>query len=274
MNKANRHNDCIIDSFFFEEDEDEEEVMLIEEEIKNMNIKEDGDIINLDYIPSDWKFIFEPAIEDIEIINEIYTGDNSFIDMVPRKKDIFKPFYLCRFSDVKVVIFTTKPCNFYRPGNKEIKSVGLGPSLAKDDMGYTDEILNIKAMLKRLFNYNIESGDLTPWAKQGVLLLNVSLVINAGGDKISLWRCLIMRILEGLQNKKRDMVYIFWCDKEFKTHLIPRINAQKNCVLKSDVCLSDPNNGNKSNFISNNNLISCNSYLKSRDITPIKWTSI
>ena len=91
----------------------------------------------------------------------------------PPGRLIFNAFNLCPFDDVKVVIIGQDP--YHEPG----QAMGLSFSVP-DGITFPPSLINIfKEIQMDLGTPMPATGDLTRWAKQGVLLLNATLTVRA-----------------------------------------------------------------------------------------------
>src|SRR5436305_5898462 len=97
------------------------------------------------------------------------------------------------------------------------RAQGLSFSIIKDDnVGSVASLRNIFAELRN--NYPgivLNSGDLTPWALQGVLLLNMSLTAqadnpNAYSGKHKIWLPFIKRIFDAIEEANHNVIYVLW----------------------------------------------------------------
>lgn len=125
----------------------------------------------------------------------------------PPKKEIFRCLNLTSYDDVKVVILGQDP--YHEPGQANglafsvRPNVKIPPSLVNifqechDDLGTT--IPN--------------NGDLTPWARQGVLLLNNVLTVRehqANSHRFYGWETFTLNIIRALNEREKPMVFILW----------------------------------------------------------------
>ncbi|MBI4133452.1 uracil-DNA glycosylase, partial [Candidatus Uhrbacteria bacterium] len=95
----------------------------------------------------------------------------------PPPKNIFRAFDLCPFEKVKVVILGQDPYHGARQANGLAFAVNDGTTLPPSLVNIYKELaddcgLPFEALAKK--------GDLSRWAKQGVLLLNATLTVRAG----------------------------------------------------------------------------------------------
>ncbi len=122
-------------------------------------------------IEQSWKNILDPEFEKdyfknlIQFVKSEYQSQRCF----PKGKDIFAAFDHCSFDDLKVVIIGQDP--YHGPDQAN----GLCFSV-HDGVKHPPSLINIFKELETDIDkpYPI-SGDLSFWAKQGVLLLNATL---------------------------------------------------------------------------------------------------
>lgn len=124
----------------------------------------------------------------------------------PLKSNIFKAFSLTNYDDVKVVILGQDPYHGIDEANGLAFSVNnnvkLPPSL-KNIFKELENDLNIK---------NIK-GDLSNWAKQGVLLLNTVLTVvkdTPASHKNIGWEIFTDEVIKIINKKKEPIVFILW----------------------------------------------------------------
>ena len=126
----------------------------------------------------------------------------------PEKKNIFKAFSLTDFENLKVVILGQDPYHGF----------GQAQGLA---FSTPSEIKNPPSMVNILKEINddlgkksiCEDGDLTPWAKQGVLLLNTILTVEEGKPKSHHklgWEIFTDNIIKYISENCSDIIFILW----------------------------------------------------------------
>jgi len=118
----------------------------------------------------------------------------------PPTSQIFEMLHLTNFNDVKVVIIGQYPYHNYNQAH------GLAFSSKIDT---PPSLINIFKELNRT-NYN---GDLTLWAKQGVLLLNESLTVRykiPNSHKGKGWSEITNGIIQILNKKHNHLVFLLW----------------------------------------------------------------
>ena len=182
--------------------------------------------------------------------------------LCPETNLIFKAFEYCSFISTKVVIFGQDP--YFQKGVAN----GLAFSVKKNQP-IPASLRNIYKEIKDDIGFlSKEDGCLKTWAKQGVLLLNSSLTVeaskpashsNIGWDKF-------MLDLVNILNKKTNIVFILWGNHASK--YIEHINE------KNSLILSAPHPSPLSayhGFFGSQHFSKCNNYLKKNNLKEIKW---
>ncbi len=125
----------------------------------------------------------------------------------PECPNIFNALKLTPYNNVKVVILGQDP--YHNVGQAH----GLSFSV-QDGIAIPPSLLNIFKELKNDIGVDIpKNGDLTHWAKEGVLLLNSILTVEAhkplSHSNLG-WEKLTDYIIEKLNDKKNPVVFILW----------------------------------------------------------------
>ena len=215
--------------------------------------------------PIDWDLALKK-----ESFNNSYNAPlkNVFEELEQNKKitpdinNIFKAFELCKYESTKVVIFGQDP--YFQEGYAN----GLAFSVNRDKK-IPSSLNNIFTEIKSdIGNLIASDGYLKCWADQGVLLLNSSLTVEIGSpgshSKIG-WKDFIIDIVK-LLSIKENIVFMLWGNHA--KFLEQYINEDKNLILKSSH--PSPLSAYRG-FFGNKHFSSCNSYLKSKNITQINW---
>lgn len=153
-------------------------------------------------IAPDWAAALTPVQPTIDrLLDQLYPGT-----ALPPRQDVLRAFTL-PLAQVKVVIVGQDP--YPTPGN----SMGLAFSV-KPGVPLARSLTNI---FKELFSDTgatiPTSGDLTPWANQGVLLLNRVLTVpagQAGGHRKMGWEEVTACALSALAERGGPLVAILW----------------------------------------------------------------
>ena len=158
------------------------------------------------------------------IKTEIATGAKIF----PAGNNIFNAFNQTTFEHVKVVLLGQDP--YHGSG----QAMGLSFSVPKG-VKPPPSLVNIFKELKSDIGLPIPtSGDLTPWAKQGVLLLNAVLTVRedepASHAKIG-WMHFTDAVIKKLSDEKKGIIFLLW--GKFAEQKQVLIDETKHFVLKA-----------------------------------------
>lgn len=179
----------------------------------------------------------------------------------PPKHEVFNAFRLTPFANVKVVIVGQDP--YHGVGEAH----GLSFSV-RDGVKLPPSLKNIYKELYDDLGVPIRnSGDLSSWAKQGVLMLNSTLTVekdNANSHSNIGWQQFTDDVIRLIDNNKRDVVFILWGNyARSKKALI-----KNNFIIES----AHPSPFSAYNgFFGSKPFSKCNNYLKSKGLKEIKW---
>lgn len=181
----------------------------------------------------------------------------------PPGKLIFNAFNLCPFDKVKAVIIGQDP--YHEPGQAH----GLCFSV-NDGVTFPPSLVNIfKEIQSDLGTAVPQSGNLTRWAEQGVLLLNATLTVRAhlaGSHQKRGWEEFTDAAIRALAQEREHIVFILWgAYAQGKAHMI---DASRHLVLKS--VHPSPLSAHRG-FFGNRHFSRANEYLVQNGIEPIVW---
>ena len=180
----------------------------------------------------------------------------------PRKELVFRAF-ATDLNDVKVVILGQDP--YHTPGAAE----GLAFSVP-NSQPIPPSLINIYKEIDDDIGRHVNPrGSLANWQKQGVLLLNTVLTVEAHRPKSHSnkgWEVFTTEVIKYLNEKQPHLVFILWGrDARNKKSLI---DSSKHLILES------PHPSPLSayaGFFGNHHFSKCNEFLKQHDMTPIEW---
>lgn len=181
----------------------------------------------------------------------------------PKASKIFNAFDLCPFDKVKVVILGQDPYHEPNQAHGLCFSV-LEPTPAPPSLKNIFKEINLDLGIQPL-----ESGDLTRWATQGVLLLNATLTVEAhkaGSHQGKGWEEFTDSVIAHLANKKKGLVFLLW--GSYAQRKGELINPQQHLVLRS--VHPSPLSAHRG-FFGNNHFSKANAYLSSQGLSPIDW---
>ncbi len=146
----------------------------------------------------------------------------------PHKKNIFSALELCSFSDTKVVILGQDP--YHGDGQAQ----GLSFSVP-DGVKFPPSLRNIFKELSSDLGIQVPfQGNLTPWAQQGVLLLNATLTVRKstpGSHQNRGWEIFTDNIIQSISDKKEEVVFILW--GKFAEQKSDLIDSKKHLIISS-----------------------------------------
>jgi len=153
------------------------------------------------------KLEFFKSLEYEYILKFIHTERNNGKSILPRDDEIFNALKYTRYDELKVVILGQDPYPNIEHAH------GLCFSIPSECNSIPKSLLNIMKELKNDLNIELSSGNLTSWARQGVLLLNTVLTVEEGmsnSHKKIGWKSLTNEIIELINKEKEDIVFILW----------------------------------------------------------------
>lgn len=216
-------------------------------------------------IESSWKeqlkdeFEKEYFVKLVDFIKHEYKTTQIF----PPGKQIFNAFNLCPFDKVKVVILGQDPYHDDGQANGLCFSVN-------DNVPFPPSLQNIfKEISDDLKKPIPASGDLTRWAKQGVLLLNSILTVRAhqaSSHKDRGWEIFTDRVIKEISENKKNIVFMLW--GSYAKNKGIQIDKSKHLVLTS--VHPSPLSVYRG-FFGCKHFSRANEYLREHNIEEIEW---
>lgn len=195
----------------------------------------------------------------ISAVSEAYRAEIVY----PLPADLFSAFELTPFEKVKVVILGQDPYHGEGQAHGLAFSVQTGVTVPPS-------LLNIYKEIASDIDTNLpNSGDLTRWAKQGVLLLNSTLTVRkgkAGSHRQLGWEQFTDTVIKLISEKNKPVVFILWGNQAIaKSHLID--NSKHFICTASHPSPLSAYRG----FFGCRHFSKTNCYLKKTKQTPIVW---
>lgn len=218
------------------------------------------------YIENNWKSILKEYFKQLEFkkmidfINKEYKTKSIY----PNKRMLFNAFNITPYSQVSVVIIGQDP--YHNPDQAH----GLCFSV-QDGITPPPSLKNIYKEIKNDINIekDIENGNLTSWAKQGVLLLNSVLTVEEnkpGSHAKKGWEEFTNYVIKKISDEKEHCVFILWGNYAKRKGSI--IDRNKHLVLESP----HPSPFSAYNgFFGNKHFSQTNIYLKKNNKNEINW---
>ena len=185
------------------------------------------------------------------------------VRVFPEEKNVFKALELTPFESVKVVILGQDPYHGFGQAHGLSFSVQKGTPLPPS-------LRNIYKELQEDLGGELPTeGDLSHWAKQGILLLNTVLTVeegNANSHKGMGWETLTNRLIESLNELNHPVIFILWGK--------PAQDKEKLITNLSHVILKAPHPSPLSayrGFFGSKPFSKVNEILIQQGQTPIRW---
>ncbi len=145
----------------------------------------------------------------------------------PPKDQIFRAFQLTPFDEVKVVILGQDPYHDYLQAN------GLSFSVS-EKVKTPPSLRNIFKELENDVGIKKTSNELENWAKQGILLLNTILTVEAHrahSHKDFGWQDFTDFIIKEISKNKENVIFVLWGKPAQKKEKL--IDAERHFIMKS-----------------------------------------
>lgn len=219
-------------------------------------------------IPSQWENLFRDELtksyftELQKRVGEAYLSTEVF----PPRKQIFRAFELCEPKNIRVVILGQDP--YHTPGVAD----GLAFSSFPENP-VPPSLENVYKEIEAEFGVKCtRTPDLTPWAKQGVLLLNTALTVESGiansHSEIG-WHQFTDAVISAISENCENVVFMLWGNNARAKRTL--IDASKHLILES--AHPSPLAAYKG-FFGNNHFKDANTYLEKNGRENIKWCEI
>ena len=221
--------------------------------------------MNVDIHPS-WRPHLQAEFEKpyfkslVDFVKSEYKAHTCF----PKGSEIFNAFNHCAFEDVKVVIIGQDPYHGIGQANGLCFSVNEG-------IAHPPSLINIFKEIEQDLNLPYpKSGNLMPWAEQGVLLLNATLTVRAhqaGSHQNKGWEEFTNAVIQLISEKRNNVVYLLWGGFAKKKKRL--IDTKLNAVLESGH--PSPLSANRGYWFGNKHFSKTNSLLQQVGLPAIDW---
>ena len=217
-------------------------------------------------LPTSWKNILEDVFTQTYMKDlKVFLKKNLDLGKIiyPKPSEYFQAFYSIDFDKVKVVLLGQDP--YHGAGQAH----GLCFSV-KPNVEIPPSLNNIYTELERDLQIPpAKHGCLNAWAKQGVLLLNSVLTVEArkpGSHQNRGWEFFTDRVISLLNEKRENLIFLLWGSYALKKGSI--VDREKHLVLTSPH--PSPLSANRG-FFGCSHFSKTNNWLKQKGLSPIKW---
>ncbi len=216
-------------------------------------------------IEASWKSLLADEFEKEYFIQltDFVRNEYKTRRIYPPAKLIFNAFDQCPFENLKIVILGQDP--YHGPGQAH----GLCFSV-NDGIDFPPSLRNIFKELKNDVGKEIpKTGNLLPWAKQGVLLLNATLTVRAnqaGSHQNKGWEIFTDTVIHKINEQKENVVFILWGNYAISKGRF--IDQSKHRVLTS--VHPSPLSASRG-FFGNHHFSKANEFLQKKGLEPVIW---
>ena len=175
------------------------------------------------------------TIIEAEKQKEYYQKLKSTIDerykiaqVYPPKEKIFNAFALCKYENLKVVILGQDP--YHQKGQAQ----GLAFSTPANIKNPPSMVNILKEVIDDVGSSECLDGDLTPWAKQGVLLINTVLTVEdslPNSHQNIGWEIFTDMIIKDISDHHEGIVFLLWGSPALKKSKL--IDKTKHHILSA-----------------------------------------
>lgn len=186
------------------------------------------------------------------------------VEVYPPASRIFAAFDLCPFDKTKVVIVGQDP--YHGPGQANGLCFSVAPGVT-----YPPSLVNIFREIESDCGHceAAADGDLSRWARQGVLLLNSSLTVRRGQPKSHSdwgWQRFTDAAIEELARSRDGLVFMLWGSDAIRK--CEHVDRRRHLVLTSPH--PSPLSAYRG-FFGNRHFSQANAWLQARGQEPIRW---
>jgi len=219
-----------------------------------------------DQIDSSWKEVIFPLMEkeSMRKLFDFIQAERAQHQVYPPKEHVFEAFKLTPLNKVKVVILGQDPYH------NEGQAHGLSFSVPKGIVTPASLRNIYKELQQDIPCFEIPAdGDLTSWAKQGVLLLNATLTVRAhqaGSHQKRGWEEFTDAIIQIIADTCEHVVFLLWGGYAKKKNVM--IDTRRHLILYA--AHPSPLSAYRG-FLGCGHFSKANAYLRSHNKTPINW---
>lgn len=216
-------------------------------------------------IEAGWKQVLQPEFDKpyFETLTSFVRSEYQSNTIYPPASQIFNAFDLCPFEQTKVVILGQDPYHGPNQAHGLCFSVNKGIKMPPS-------LVNIYKELHQDLGIEIPShGNLEHWARQGVLLLNATLTVQAhqaGSHQKKGWEQFTDAVIKTAAEQLNKVVFLLWgAYAQKKAQLI---DANKHLILQS--VHPSPLSAHRG-FFGNKHFSTTNDYLTANGKEAIRW---
>ena len=188
--------------------------------------------------------------------------------MFPERSDLFRAFHLTSLKHLRVVILGQDPSPRPKQAHGLAFSVPNGVAIPRSLKTIYTNLENDPAIQ---FS-RPDNGDLTSWAKNGVLLLNTALTVEEGspGSHARRWKPFTDLVLQVINEERDYVAFLLWGSPAIRKATSIPINEPPHKVIRS----AHPaawGNTNEARFKDCRPFSEANDFLKSHRVEHVTW---
>lgn len=216
------------------------------------------------YIKKNWYELLKDEFNKdyFKSLQAFLKSEYSSKTIYPPEEKVFNALNYTRFEDVRVIILGQDP--YINVGQAH------GLCFSVESGKFPPSLLNIyKELNSELGCYIPNNGNLSKWAKQGVLLLNSVLTVEGGksfSHKGKGWEIFTHKIVEKLAKEKSNLVFLLW--GAGARSIVSDIDLSNHYVLS---CAHPSPLSAFNGFFGCGHFKKCNDFLISKGLPPIDW---
>ncbi|MEL0275063.1 MAG: uracil-DNA glycosylase [Flavobacteriaceae bacterium] len=213
-----------------------------------------------------WEKVLQPLFETSSFENLAQFLKKEYAENVcyPPRRLIFEAFNACPLEQLKVVIIGQDP--YHGPGQAH----GLSFSVL-EGVSPPPSLVNIFREIENDLGIPFpKSGNLSPWANQGVFLLNATLSVRAhqaGSHQKQGWEVFTDQVIQTISTQKEGVVFMLWGGYAKKKAQL--IDSSKHLILSSGH--PSPLSTNRGYWFGNKHFSQANTYLRTKGKEEINW---
>jgi len=218
----------------------------------------------MELLPPAWRERMTPYVDagTVSALSTFVAGEYASATVYPPLPDLFTAFRLCAPDQARVLILGQDP--YHKEGQAHGLSFSVRPGVP-----VPPSLLNVyKELADDLGVAAPAHGDLTPWASQGVLLLNAVLTVRAGTPASHAgrgWEHLTDAAIRALDAKDSRVVFVLWGGyARKKAELVTRAH---HVVLEA----GHPSPMNPRGFLGSRPFSAIDKALADAGLPPVRW---
>lgn len=189
----------------------------------------------------------------------------SIAEVYPNKQDVFKAFRIIEPSECRVVFIGQDPY----PQRRKATGIVFANKRDTPEEDYSPSLKVIKNSIKSLEKPNLVYNfdpTLESWAKQGILMLNASLTVEANkvGSHVMMWRKFMTKLVSNLSKYNKDIIFVLF--GSLAQTFIPYIHSDNYIVEKHPAYYARTNT-----LMSSDVFTEINKRLKEKGTNEIEW---